>query len=702
MTVKLSPLAGAGWQFFTDDGVPLAGGKIYTYTAGTTTPQATYTTVSGGIAHANPIILDANGRVNEIWLTEGVSYKFFITDANDVTIGTYDNLDGINDVAALINAVYVNLADTNDVAKGDALIGFKQANLSGVYGGAIGQTVHRKLQEIVSVFDFMTLAQIADVQAGTKLIDVRTPINNAFAAVIGNGGGTLYFPKGTYYITNFIGNTTGTANPISLAVIGEPGTVIDCNPSVGANYCVDMRFTDLRYAIVENLTLECNNKVATGLRVRSGSTTERCQLVYINNVRTFDLNIVNDASITTNANGIIVDHGNLGINLWITNCYVANVSRDKPGGCSGIVAQDSMTILVQNNAIFNVTHNGQTLIDADGIKIFSNNDAGEYYRQSTCEVSNNRIVNCNGRMIKLQTDGVCVVSGNMMALTNVMELITNWKGVDSQVASATIINNKIQILAQYTGGSSAAFFTLQCLTGANIRETNQVFVQRVQDNDIYVANLAADVSYGVTIGADYEQEVTRYYIIKNNVFGRDTGINFTSGNAAVGRFVYVTGTGTLATWEGFMVLDVSGNRVASAAGTISMQENNNEDYADKWFFYIYDNFIYSYQGEVTFVTSGGAVPASNIPYTSTMMVRGNSSGNEYGGLSVLPLNVSKLLSGSEVEVGDGSTPAMTNVPANYRNGRIKKNGQVIDVQTVSGGTAYHYISTDAGSNYYAV
>ena len=37
MTVYLSALAGAGAQFFTSGGVPLAGGKIYTYTAGSTT-----------------------------------------------------------------------------------------------------------------------------------------------------------------------------------------------------------------------------------------------------------------------------------------------------------------------------------------------------------------------------------------------------------------------------------------------------------------------------------------------------------------------------------------------------------------------------------------------------------------------------------------------------------------------------------------
>jgi hypothetical protein len=47
MSVNLSLLAGAGWQFFTDDGVPLAGGLLYTYAAGTTTPQAPYTSSSG-------------------------------------------------------------------------------------------------------------------------------------------------------------------------------------------------------------------------------------------------------------------------------------------------------------------------------------------------------------------------------------------------------------------------------------------------------------------------------------------------------------------------------------------------------------------------------------------------------------------------------------------------------------------------------
>lgn len=75
-------------QFIGADGVPLAGGKVYTYAAGTTTPQPTYTDSSGTTANTNPIILDARGEAN-IWLGEA-TYKFRLTDSVDVEIWTVD------------------------------------------------------------------------------------------------------------------------------------------------------------------------------------------------------------------------------------------------------------------------------------------------------------------------------------------------------------------------------------------------------------------------------------------------------------------------------------------------------------------------------------------------------------------------------------------------------------------------------------
>ena len=96
MAVFLSPIGGAGWQFFNNDGTVLSGGLIYTYAAGTTTPQTTYTTSAGNIAHSNPIVLNSAGRVStgEIWLTAS-PYKFSIFTATSTLIATYDNISGI-------------------------------------------------------------------------------------------------------------------------------------------------------------------------------------------------------------------------------------------------------------------------------------------------------------------------------------------------------------------------------------------------------------------------------------------------------------------------------------------------------------------------------------------------------------------------------------------------------------------------------
>jgi len=96
MAVFLSPVGGAAAQFFTNSGVILSGGKLYTYAAGTTTPKVTYTSSSGNTAHTNPIILDSAGRVpgGEIWLSAN-PYKFALYTSTDVLIATYDNISGI-------------------------------------------------------------------------------------------------------------------------------------------------------------------------------------------------------------------------------------------------------------------------------------------------------------------------------------------------------------------------------------------------------------------------------------------------------------------------------------------------------------------------------------------------------------------------------------------------------------------------------
>lgn len=126
MAVNLSPYGGVGAQFLDNSGNVLTGGKIFTYAAGTTTPQASYINSTGAIPHSNPIILDASGRVpgGEIWLTDGLNYKFVLTDSNNVLIATYDNVAGIN--SNFVN--FVNQQEIQTATAGQTVFNLNTVN----------------------------------------------------------------------------------------------------------------------------------------------------------------------------------------------------------------------------------------------------------------------------------------------------------------------------------------------------------------------------------------------------------------------------------------------------------------------------------------------------------------------------------------------------------------------------------------------
>jgi len=75
---------------FNNSGVVVSSGKLYTYSAGTSTPLATYSDVDLTVANANPVILDSAGRAT-VFLTAS-SYKFVLKDSSDNTLWTQDNV----------------------------------------------------------------------------------------------------------------------------------------------------------------------------------------------------------------------------------------------------------------------------------------------------------------------------------------------------------------------------------------------------------------------------------------------------------------------------------------------------------------------------------------------------------------------------------------------------------------------------------
>lgn len=80
-------------QFFDNAGAPLAGGLLYTYQAGTTTPLTVYQDVNGVTPWSNPVVLDSAGRIpGEIFPPASVSMKQVLKTSAGVTLWTADNI----------------------------------------------------------------------------------------------------------------------------------------------------------------------------------------------------------------------------------------------------------------------------------------------------------------------------------------------------------------------------------------------------------------------------------------------------------------------------------------------------------------------------------------------------------------------------------------------------------------------------------
>lgn len=113
-------------QFFDDTGAPLAGGKLYTYAAGTSTPKATYTDASGSTPNANPVVLDAAGRAT-VFLTG--SYKFTLKTSGDVLVKETDNVTAFTSSGSSVDSITTSF--TEDVITASDSIIFSDASDSG-------------------------------------------------------------------------------------------------------------------------------------------------------------------------------------------------------------------------------------------------------------------------------------------------------------------------------------------------------------------------------------------------------------------------------------------------------------------------------------------------------------------------------------------------------------------------------------------
>lgn len=250
MTVFLSPLAGAGTQFFDNSGNPLNGGKLYTYAAGTTTPQATYTSISGVTPNANPIILSSNGRLpNEVWLTEGVAYKFLLATSADVQIGVYDDIAGVNDFS---------------------IYGIDWTNISGTPTTLSGYGITDALSAVTAASTYAPIA--SPTFTGTVLVPDNAPASTNYS--VGYKEAPQVAKTASYELILSDSGKSVTMNGSSLTLT-IPANASVAFPIGTVVIIINLNATALSIAITSD-TLTLANSTTTGTRTLARNGVATC------------------------------------------------------------------------------------------------------------------------------------------------------------------------------------------------------------------------------------------------------------------------------------------------------------------------------------------------------------------------------------------------------------------------------------------
>lgn len=236
--------------------------------------------------------------------------------------------------------------------------------------GAVTRSIYDKLADQVSVFDFMTAAQIADVKARTTLVDVTSPCQAAINYAKGSNL-ALVFPGGTYLCN------TATA-----------GVILDITADGGS--CLTLTGDGPNRTIIQTATASADLMSAVSTSSVGGNPRYT--------LKGFSLRGPDTGATTNSGNGLVIS----GATFSAPICYVAEIQSYyfKGAGKSGVLLvapEDSgfRDIETQFNDIglkATTNFNGNTV---DNLLAGQNKTYGIYSNSNTSNAWNNLVVQSN-------------------------------------------------------------------------------------------------------------------------------------------------------------------------------------------------------------------------------------------------------------------------------------------------------------------
>ena len=201
MTTQVSPVPVQ--RFYDNSGNLAVGGLLYTYAAGTTTPQATYTSSTGATPNTNPIVLNSRGEC-QIWCDPLLNYKYVLTDALSNTLWTVDNVQGLNLSTAL------------SAPTGSSLVGFHSST---------GRTVEQQLDML-----YYGIANVTDPKFAGGAVAGASDSTAAIQAAVNSlpSGGFVHGQGQSFSVSSVLLQSNMTMFNITLVEL--PGTTAFRSP----------------------------------------------------------------------------------------------------------------------------------------------------------------------------------------------------------------------------------------------------------------------------------------------------------------------------------------------------------------------------------------------------------------------------------------------------------------------------------------
>ena len=306
MTTTLTP--SPIMQFFDANGNPLVGGKLFTYAAGTTTPQATYTDYTGSTANTNPVIFNSRGEA-AVWCGNS-RYYMVLKDANDTLIWTADNVNGANGPTLAL------LAASN----GATLIGYTPSDTN------VPETLNSRMQLLDGV---SVTAGALDSYSGSSI--------NVFRDASAVAGGTVGFVNAASVARTTTGATETSFEWTTLSIMNNYA-------ASGQNVAVygqgNKRSTGPTWGIVSEARdhTQAANPAQGLIGIESG--------IFANGTDTNTSRVAIDISVGKGVAGGTINTTSNGLRIAPTNLDVTQGQL-----INGITLQGNMTVGVQVSSI---------------------------------------------------------------------------------------------------------------------------------------------------------------------------------------------------------------------------------------------------------------------------------------------------------------------------------------------------------------